>query len=243
MIELWRARDWRDCAINAWAETRRARESRINWRLRWTSTRLTVSAGRGGMPSGPPEKDCSHNVWGPRARATADHPCAVPLSGTVTRHAGRARQPRRWATRTPVPRRHNSGRRYYSWSGTAAGAPPGARRYAAGTTHRRPGEQTWPQTRGGAAIVHVRPQPCVPPWFSFASGHRQHDPTTILPSAIHRRIRRTRSNFLHAARQSHRRREERACRMFFDALGDYIICEVVSGLKDVPIKSRNYSVS
>src|SRR5262245_26410976 len=33
-----------------------ARESLINWRLRWTSTRLTMSAGEGDMPSGPLEE-------------------------------------------------------------------------------------------------------------------------------------------------------------------------------------------
>jgi hypothetical protein len=34
--------DWRACAMKAWAEAMRARESLINWRLRWNSTRLTV---------------------------------------------------------------------------------------------------------------------------------------------------------------------------------------------------------
>src|SRR5262249_16730296 len=78
--------------------------------------------------------------------------------------------------------------------------------------------------------------------LSFASGHRQQDPTTIPPWAINRRIRRTRSNSLPSARRNDRRREGCACRMFFDALGGYIIREVASGLKDVPIKSRRYSV-
>ena len=50
---LWRAMDWRDRAINALAEAMSARESWINWRLRWMSTCLTVGAAEGDMSSGP----------------------------------------------------------------------------------------------------------------------------------------------------------------------------------------------
>jgi hypothetical protein len=40
---FWWARDWRDGAINAFAEVMRARKPRLHWRPRWTSLRLTVS--------------------------------------------------------------------------------------------------------------------------------------------------------------------------------------------------------
>jgi len=35
---LWRAMDWRDCAINSLAVAMSTRESWTNWRLRWMST-------------------------------------------------------------------------------------------------------------------------------------------------------------------------------------------------------------
>jgi hypothetical protein len=50
---------WRDCAMSALAEAMSARESLTNWRLRWGSTRLTVRAGGGGMPSDPWEEGCA----------------------------------------------------------------------------------------------------------------------------------------------------------------------------------------
>src|SRR5215813_980543 len=85
--------DWRERASRPCAEAMRARESRINWRLRWTSTRLTVNAGAGDMPSGPLEEDwlyprlrhtCSITVRSPGASTPGGEQLELPRHGGIT---------------------------------------------------------------------------------------------------------------------------------------------------------------
>src|SRR5215831_10961313 len=90
----------------------RARESLINWRLRWTSTRLTVSAGEGDMPSGPLEeawlyqrlrRTCSGTVCSPGASAPSGEQLELPRHGGITAAADTIADRERQRGLHPVP--------------------------------------------------------------------------------------------------------------------------------------------
>jgi hypothetical protein len=183
--------DWRDCAINACAKAMSTRESLINWRLRWASTRLTVCTSGDGIPSGPREQGNSSAA----RRELSRHVSITAGADTITdREWQRGRHP------VPddmllAPRTDNLER-----------------------GHDRQRVRVLPAFMYGISLVFHRGSPLP------------------LATAINRRIRRTRSHSLPAARRSDRRREQRACRMFFEAL------EVTLYAKSLPA-SRMYPTS